>query len=221
MVTDQDLKREDMRESLLIIYENFYWIHLWIITVCARWILKRGDVEGKLELVEQAWEERNQMHIFKQGILDLGYDWDALDHDAYLFDAMRDRYHEFMTTDDELEVLIGMNLYSEGVFGCAELEELYNHSPDLFSRFPEFLQEEIEHAEQGRKVLMGLLEKQPDLRPRAQELVKKYQNVLIETTTDAQFGPFLKRLIEQGFIGADIVDGTQVRFKKVFGDLMA
>ena len=50
MATLQDLKREEVRQSLLRIYENFYWIHLWIIDVCARWILKREDAAGKLDL---------------------------------------------------------------------------------------------------------------------------------------------------------------------------
>ena len=219
MATKQDLNREDVRQNILRIYENFYWIHLWIIDVLARWTLKRQDTDGKLNLVQQSWEERNQMEAFKQEILDLGYHWDDLDHESYMFDAMRNRYNNFMTTDDELEVLIGMNLFSEGVFGYTELEQLHKHSPELFPRFPEFCEEEAEHAEGGRQALMAILERQPELREHAATLVEKYRKALLDTASDPNFSAFLMGLIQQGLLGKDVVERAMERFGKVFGEL--
>jgi hypothetical protein len=219
MLTARDLQRPEIRENLLRIYENFYWIHMWIVNVCARWVLKHEEVDKKLDLVEQAWEERNQMVAFKQAIIDLGYEWDKLDHEAYFFSAMKNRYRSFMATEDELEVLIGMNLFSEGVFGYTELEQLDKHSPGLFPKFKEFAEEEARHAEQGRRFLMDALKKQPSLVPHARMLVGKYQKALMETATDPEFSVFLRELVQQGFVGPDVVDCAGVRFRQVFGAL--
>jgi hypothetical protein len=219
MLTARDLQRDEIRENLLRVYENFYWIHMWIINVCARWVLKHDNVDEKLELIEQAWEERNQMVAFKQAIIDLGYDWSKLDHDSYFFSAMKNRYRNFMNTEDELEVLIGMNLFSEGVFGYVELEQLSKHSPGLFPKFEEFAEEEDRHAQHGKRFLMEALKKKPSLVPHARALVGTYQNALVETATDPEFSVFLNNLVKQGFVGPDVVDRAKVRFKEVFGSL--
>jgi hypothetical protein len=221
MATLTDLKREEVRQSVLRIYENFYWIHLWIIDVCARWTLKQADVELKLGLVQQAWEEHNQMYEFKNAILALGFEWDDLEHESYLFDAMKKRYATFMTTDDELEIVIGMNLFSEAVFGVSELEQLHDNSPEIFPRFPEYCQEEIRHGEEGKRRLLSILEQRPELRPHAITLIDKYRKSLRDTTSDPQFGGFLMNLVQQGLLGKDVLDRVGARFHEVFQDIVA
>jgi hypothetical protein len=212
------LDNAQVRDSILRVYENFYWIHEWIIDVCARWALKQtDDIDKKLHLIQQAWEERNQMVAFKEEILALGYCWDELDHSSYLFEAMRTRYALFKTTEDELEVLVGMNLFSEGVFGVTELVELHGMSPKLFPRFPEFAREEMEHADGGKRALARLLAQQPELRPHARELVEKYRRALVDTATEPEFSKFLMQLVSQGLLPADVLQRALLRYNEVLG----
>ena len=220
MATLQDLEHEEGQQIVLTIYENFYWMRRHIIEMFARWILRREDVDGKLELVEHAWEEARQMKLLKQAILDLGYDWDKLDHESYFFEAVRRRYRELMASEDEFEMLVGMNLFSKGTIGYTELDQLYDHSPEIFTLFPGFRQEEGKHTEIAKQRLLQILEKKPELRPNASKIVERYRTVgLEENRTDPQLAAFVKVLIEHGFIGEDAWERAMGRLNEVFGDL--
>ena len=218
MATLDELKNsKEMRDNILTIYVNFYWIHKWIIEVCSVFLVKEKNVERQLELVEQMWDERAQMKEFKSCAIELGYDWDEIPHDSLLFESMRERYNRFKTTGSYFDVVIGMNIFSEGIFGITELEELYKKSPEIFPRFPGFIKEEEEHAQIGLSKLEEAIENDQQLIPEIKGVVNTYRETLMRTAEDEQFSNFLKTLMSLDLLPTNIVDIAVKKYDEKLG----
>ena len=80
-----------------------------------------------------------------------------------------------LNSDDELEVMIGLNVYAEGVLAMEELAEMSVTKPEYFPSFARIANEEKAHLAFGKKVLERVFAEQPSERERAQEHVEWYK----------------------------------------------
>jgi hypothetical protein len=212
----RDIDREELREVLFVIYLNLYWLRALVIDVLARW-MPRTDVETKVDLVHHAAEEARQMGILRDAVVGLGVDWDALDHDTALFEGVKRRYADMIEADDEIRVIIGMNLFSRGVMGYTELDQLAERSPDLFPFAGDFLAREDEHIEKARQRLARIVRRDPELLDHAREIATHYRTVgFQENLENQQLMDLMARLIGFEMIGEDALERALNRVETVF-----
>lgn len=215
----RDIDREELREVLLVIYLNLYWLRALVIDVLAQW-MPRVDVETKVELVHHASEEARQMGVLRNAIVGLGADWDALDHDTALFEGVKRRYADMIAADDEIRVIIGMNLFSRGVMGYTELDQLAERSPDLFPFAADFLAREDEHVENARQRLGRLVRRDPALLEHARDVAMHYRTAgFQENLENHQLMDLMGRLIGFEMLGEDALERALNRVETVFEGL--
>jgi 1,2-phenylacetyl-CoA epoxidase catalytic subunit len=205
-------------DLVLTVYVNFYYSELEIIDLCARWIPRRDILKEKQYLLRHASDEISHAGLFREGVELLGLPWDSFDHNKYRIDDIDERFKKLYASDDEVEVLIGLNMYAEGVLAMEEIHQLARNKPQYFHHFERIEREERRHVAFGVTVAKRLLEVEPAARKRAKEYCKWYQEHLEE-----YLGGELSQTIElgmaAGFVDNDYIPRTRERFHTVMGKL--
>ncbi|HEU4727131.1 MAG TPA: hypothetical protein VFT22_04565 [Kofleriaceae bacterium] len=209
---------QDMLDLVLLVYVNFYNSELEIIDLCSKWIPRREILTEKSYLLRHASDEVVHAELFKSGIEHLGIPWQEVDHQRFRIRDIDDRFQKLFESDDELEVLIGLNLYAEGVLALEEIEQLGRSKPRYFKDFPRICRDEKTHVAFGIKVAKRLLAQSPDNRSRAQEYCSWYANHL-NGYLGGELSRPLQTAIRHGFISDDYVDRTRARFTEVMSAL--
>jgi hypothetical protein len=199
---------------VLTVYVNFYYSELEIIDLCGRWLPRRHSLREKNYLIAHAADEVHHARLFREGVERLGQPWHGFDHDPYRIDDIGDRFAKLHYSDDELEVLIGLNLYAEGVLAMEELYQLGQGRPEYFYQFDRIEREERRHVGFGITVAKRILEGNAEARRRAVDYCRWYRQHL-----DGYLGGQLKEsiawAIEAGFVTSDYVPRTRQRFDQV------
>ncbi|MBB5953855.1 1,2-phenylacetyl-CoA epoxidase catalytic subunit [Saccharothrix tamanrassetensis] len=205
-------------DLILTVYVNFYYSELDIIDLCARWLPRRHGLREKNFLIRHAADEVVHARLFREGVERLGQPWHGFDHDAYRIDDIGDRFAKLFYSDDEVEVLIGLNLYAEGVLAMEELAQLARSETPYFYQFDRIEREERRHVAFGITVANQVLESNAEARKRAVEHCKWYREHM-----DGYLGGQLKESIawamEAGFVSADYLDRTRLRFDDVMAKI--
>lgn len=205
-------------DLILTVYVNFYYSELEIIDLCARWLPRRDSLREKNYLIRHAADEVVHARLFREGVERLGQPWYGFDHDPYRIDDVGDRFAKLFYSDDEVEVLIGLNLYAEGVLAMEELYQLGQNSSGYFYQFDRIEREERRHVGFGITVANRVLEGNAEARKRAVEYCKWYREHL-----DGYLGGQLKEsiawAIEAGFVSDDYVARTRQRFDTVMSKI--
>lgn len=165
-------------DAVATIYVNFYLSELRIIDLCARWIPQRTITREKYYLVHHANDEVRHAELFKKAFEKLGGTIDEAAISRYRVKDMDDRFDRLFQSGDEIEVLIGLNMYAEGVLAMMELQQLGKNAPGLFPDFLQIAQDEKTHLAFGAKVLARLLDEQPHERERATRIARGYREHL-------------------------------------------
>jgi hypothetical protein len=221
MATVSDLENPAVRESVLRILVNQFWVEAWVIDVCARSVAYAADVDEKLETARHMADTARQMAEFRRiAVETLGADWDALDPGAYGFGVMNKRYEWLNETTDPVELYIGLYMFAHGVFGHLEFSGLHQCSPEVFPRYAEYSKTIDESCASAVTRLKRLTEQRPELLEHAQRTARKYGDVLIETSGDSSFAQFLEQLVAQGLVPADTAESGLLRFVEIFGFLL-
>lgn len=198
-------------DLILTVYVNFYYSELEIIDLCARWLPRRERLKEKNFLLRHASDEIVHARLFREGVERLGQGWNDFDHERYRIDDVDARFSKLHYSDDEVEVLIGLNLYAEGVLAMEELYQLGQGKPQYFYQFDRIAREERRHVAFGVTVVNRLLQENPADRRRAVEHCKWYREHL-----DDYLGGELKEPIawamQAGFVSADYIPRTRQRF---------
>lgn len=194
-----DDEGQEILDLILTLLVNFYYAELDIIDVCGRGIPRRSVLDEKLMLVEHAWDEMRHAQHFKNGVEALGLKWDELDKNKYYLPDQSTRFSKLLNSDDEIEVLVGLNLYSEGVLAMEELAQLHHNKPEYFPKFGEILTEEGRHLKFGITVARRRFKESEEARAKAQaycdQFVHHLQQYLWEDINDAiNLGIHLKYL---------------------------
>ncbi|MEU6586869.1 hypothetical protein [Nocardia sp. NPDC046763] len=203
-------------DLILTVYVNFYYSELDIIDLCARWLPRRNGLREKNFLIRHAADEVVHARLFREGVERLGQPWHGFDHEPYRIDDINDRFAKLFYSDDEVEVLIGLNLYAEGVLAMEELAQLARSESPYFYQFDRIEREERRHVAFGITVANELLESNPEARKRAVEYCKWYQEHL-DGYLSGQLKESISWAMDAGFVSSDYIDRTRVRF----GDVMA
>jgi 1,2-phenylacetyl-CoA epoxidase catalytic subunit len=205
-------------DLVLTVYVNFYYSELEIIALCERWLPRRTDLREKSYLLHHAADEIKHAGLFREGVERLGMPWDGFDHDKYRIDDIDQRFHKLHESDDELEVLIGLNLYAEGVLALEELYQLGRNKPEYFWQFAKIEQEERRHHAYGITVAKRYLAESEENRSRAAEHCRWYAEHL-----DNYLGATLSETIEwgirAGFVDSDYIPRTRQRFNETMSQL--
>lgn len=205
-------------DLILTVYVNFYYSELEIIDLCARWLPRRNGLREKNFLIRHAADEVVHARLFREGVERLGQPWHEFDHDAYRIDDIGERFAKLFYSDDEIEVLIGLNLYAEGVLAMEELYQLGQSKSPYFYQFDRIEREERRHVAFGITVANQILETNDEARKRAVGYCDWYREHL-----DGYLGGQLKESIgwamDAGFVSTDYVERTRKRFDDVMGKI--
>ena len=148
---------QDLLDLVLVVYVNFYFSELEIIDLCGKWIPRRSILKEKFYLVSHASDEVSHATLFKDGVKGLGIEWNNSLIDQYRLNDIDSRFAKLLQSDDELEVLIGLNIYAEGVLAMEELVEMAKNRPEYFPSFARIAREEATHLAFGKTVLKRML----------------------------------------------------------------
>lgn len=209
--------REEGRETLdaiLVVYVNFYYAELEIIDLCGRWIPHRNDLKEKFMLVEHAADEMRHAQLFKKGVEDLGLDWNDLDHSKYRLTDVNSRFAELAKSDNEIDVLIGLNLYGEGVLAMEELTQLYRCKPQFFNCFGKIIPDEVKHLKFGLAVTKRILKEYDKMREYAQRLCDFYAGHVKQYLWQ-EISSKIDRGIQFGYLDKDYRKQVMRRFENV------
>jgi 1,2-phenylacetyl-CoA epoxidase catalytic subunit len=208
----------DAWDLILTVYVNFYYSELEIIDLCARWLPRRASLREKNYLIAHASDEVQHARLFREGVEALGQPWHGFDHDAYKIDDIGDRFARLFYSDDEIEVLIGLNLYAEGVLAMEEIYQLGRSKSRYFHQFERIEREERRHVAFGITVANRILAENGEARKRAVGYTDWYREHL-----DGYLGGQLKEsiswAIEAGFVSGDYIERTRTRFDDVMGKI--
>lgn len=205
-------------DLILTVYVNFYYSELEIIDLCARWIPRRTILREKRYLLQHASDEVVHAGLFREGVERLGLRWDEFDHKKYQIQDIDDRFRKLYESDDELEVIIGLNLYAEGVLAMEELHQLGANKPQYFYQFGRIEREERRHLGFGVTVAQRLLSESEDNRRRAVEHCQWYKAHL-DNYLDGQLSAAINWGIQAGFVNADYIPRTRQRFNDTMSKL--
>ncbi len=203
---------------ILLVYVNFYFSEINIINLCGRWIPRRHDFIEKSYLVTHAADEVTHAKLFREGVERLGIEWNSLDHDKYRVHDIGERFDKLLKSDDELEVLIGLNLYAEGVLALEEIHQLAKSRPDIFYQFDRIYRDEQTHLRFGAVVARRMIEESEQNRARAQAHCQWYEDHL-SNYLDGELSDKIQRAVDLGFVTSDYIDCTKRRFRNVMGEL--
>lgn len=209
---------EEALELVLLVYINFYFSELEIMDLCSRWVPKRTDFTEKSYLVKHAHDELIHAKLFREGVERLGLDWDALDHERYRIQDICDRFEKLLDSDDELEVMIGLNVYAEGVLALEEIYQLSQTRPDIFYEFERIYKDEMTHLRFGMVVLKRQIESSPALREQAFEHCRWYEQHL-NGYLSGELLDKIQKAIDMGFIQENYIESTKQRFRAVMAEI--
>ncbi len=209
---------QEALDLILIVYVNFYYSELEIIDLCSRWVGRRDTFIEKSYLVKHAADEVRHANLFKEGVERLGLDFDALDHDKYRIKDIDDRFTKLHESDDELEVLVGLNLYAEGVLALEEIYQLGNARPDLFYKFDQIYADEKTHLRFGEVVAKRLIEESEENQKKANEHNRWYERHL-KDYIDGELADKIQVGIDMGFLTSDYSESLKQRFRDVTSEL--
>jgi len=205
-------------DLVLTVFVNFYYSELEIIDLCARWIPRRDDLREKRYLLLHGADEVVHAGLFREGVERLGMPWDGFDHSKYQIQDIDDRFRKLFQSDDELEVLIGLNLYAEGVLAMEELHQLGRNKPEYFYKFDRIEREERRHVGFGVTVARRLLAESEDNRRRAAGYCRWYRDHL-ENYLNGELSDTINWGIKAGFVGSDYIPATRQRFHDTMSKL--
>lgn len=205
-------------DLVLTVYVNFYYSELEIIDLCARWLPKRDDLQEKQYLLRHASDEVVHARLFREGVERLGMPWYGFDHSRYQIKDIDDRFRKLHESDDELEVLIGLNLYAEGVLAMEELFQLGRCKPRYFYQFDRIEREERRHVGFGITVAKRRLQESQQNRLRAVEHCRWYQEHL-ENYLSGELSEVINWGIHAGFVNSDYIPRTRERFRDTMSKL--
>ena len=205
-----DTYGRDAWDLILTVYVNFYYSELGIIDLCARWLPRRSSMREKNYLLRHASDEIVHARLFREGVERLGQSWHGFDHDRYRIDDIDTRFSTLFNSDDEIEVLIGLNLYAEGVLAMEELCQLAR-IPRYFYQFDRIEREERRHVAFGITVANRILAENPEARKRAVEYCRQYGEHL-DGYLDGQLKESINWAMGAGFVSDDYISRTRQRF---------
>ncbi|MGW5456628.1 hypothetical protein [Nocardia sp. NPDC003979] len=205
-------------DLVLTVYVNFYYSELDIIDLCARWLPRRSGLREKNYLIRHAADEVVHARLFREGVERLGQPWHEFDHDQYRIDDIGERFAKLFYSDDEIEVLIGLNLYAEGVLAMEELFQLARSESPYFYQFDRIEREERRHVAFGITVANQVLDANAEARKRAVEHSKWYRDHM-ERYLGGQLKESIAWAMDAGFVSTDYTERTRQRFDDVMAKI--
>jgi 1,2-phenylacetyl-CoA epoxidase catalytic subunit len=205
-------------DLILLVYVNFYWSELEIIDLCAKWIPKRDNLEEKFYLVHHASDEVKHSILFKEGVEDLGLSWNDIDFSKYKLKDIEGRFGKLEESDDEIEILIGLNLYAEGVLAMEELIQLERNASKYFPSFRQIIKEEGTHLGFGKQVLHRYMEESFENKKIAQLNCDWYGNHLQKYLWE-DISEYIDQGIDFGFLDKKYREKTAERFEVVMSSV--
>lgn len=209
---------QECLDLILLVYLNFYFSEIEIIDLCAKWIPRRNILQEKFWLVYHASDEVRHSEQFKNGVEFLGLNWDELDFSKYRLPDISGRFGKLEESNDELEILVGLNLYAEGVLAMEELIQLSHNASQYFPAFQQILKEEGTHLGFGKEVLNRLIKESPENKKRAQSHCDWYRKHMKQYLWK-DISEHIDRAIKFGLVNKNYREKTALRFNTVMSSV--
>jgi 1,2-phenylacetyl-CoA epoxidase catalytic subunit len=209
---------QEFLNFIILVNVNFYFAELEIVDLCGKWIPRRSILKEKFWLVDHAADEIRHSEQFKEGVESLGLEWDELDFSKYRISDVSGRFDKMQESDDELEVLVGLNLYAEGVLAIEELLQLDRHASQYFPAFHQILKEEGTHLGYGKEVVRRLIDESSENRERAQGYCDWCREHLQQYHGN-DISPIIDKAINFGLMDKNFREKTAERFEIVMSSV--
>jgi hypothetical protein len=190
----------NVRMALYPLFNNLYYVHLDIIDVCAKWLPRRERDDERAWLGLQLQRETQEIPIYRSYVDALGFE---PTRDIRIPDSLN-RYEALKASEDEVDILVGMNVIAQSVIGTVEHTQFCRFDPTFFAPLVDVLAWEAGNLE---RVLVML--KRRDLE-HVEALIASYYEHLL-TVTKPQLMPLLEPVIALGIFQGDVVDQSITR----------
>lgn len=192
------------REALFPLLNNLYWVHLDIVDVCAKWVPRRERDDERAWLATQLAHEAAEVPMYRSMVEALGATPDV----SYRINDSLIRYQRLKETDDDVEVLVGMNVLAQAVLGHIEHRNLLRFDPVFFAPFVETIAFDAGAWERAR---LAMARRDPD---RLREQLVAHQRHMLDLTIP-ELKPLLTPVIAAGVFPPDIFEVGIERYADV------
>lgn len=193
-----------MTKLLAPLLNNLYWVHLDIVEVCAKWVPRRTAGDERIWLATQLKRETAEIPMY-QGLLErLGIKPDPA---MRIRDSLL-RYRALKETEDEIDMVVGMNVVAQGTLGIIEHEQLSKFAPGLLDPFAEAaigMRTDLDRA---------VLWLQKRDQAAVTEAFRRYWIHLHEISLP-ELTPLLEPLIKAGVFAPDLISDARRRFAEI------
>jgi hypothetical protein len=195
---------DPIRAALYPLLNNLYFVHLDILEVCAKWIPRREADDERIWLAAQLYRETREVPMYREYVGAVGYSPNR----AIRIPDSENRYRELKDTEDEVDVIVGMNVIAQSVIGTIEHRQLCTFDPVFFAPLVEVLAFEAGNLE---RVQVMLRRRDPS---HIEMLLAKYYEHLI-TVTKPEIMPLLEPVIALGIFADDIIEQGLARLAAI------
>ena len=199
---------ESVARALFPLLNNLYFVHLDIVDVCSAWVPRRLRDDERQWLATQLRRETEEIPMYRALVAATGHE----PNEAFRIPDSKQRYARLKASDDELDVVVGMNVIAQGVLGALEHRQLHTYDPVLFAPLVETIAFETGNLE---RVKVLLRRRDPD---RLRELMLSYHRHLLEVSIPTIM-PLLEPVIALGIFRGDIVQEGLERFAAIAIDV--
>jgi hypothetical protein len=192
------------RKALFPLLNNLYWVHLDIVDVCSKWVPRRERDDERAWLATQLAREATEVAMYREMVEALGSIPDA----SYRINDSLVRYRRLKETDDDVEVLVGMNVLAQAVLGHIEHRNLLRFDPVFFAPFVETIAFDAGAWERAR---IAMTRRDPE---RLREQLEAHRRHMLELTIP-ELEPLLEPVIAVGVLAPDVFEVGIERYAEV------
>jgi hypothetical protein len=205
-MTEPNGRRFDARtrEALFPLLNNLYWVHLDIVDVCSKWVPRRERHDERAWLATQLQREAAEVPMYLGMVEALGSTPDV----SYRINDSLVRYARLKETEDDVEVLVGMNVLAQAVLGHIEHRCLYRFDPAFFAPFAETIAFDAGAWERAR-IAMG--RRDPE---QLREQLEAHRQHMFDLTIP-ELKPLLAPVIMAGVFPPEIIELGIERYSEV------
>jgi hypothetical protein len=202
--SDADKHTPQVRAALYPLMNNLFFVHHDIIEVCSLWLPRRDRDDEREWLALQLHRETQEIPMYKAYVHAMGYSPNS----AIRIPDSLQRYQTLKETDDETEIIVGMNVVAQSVIGTIEHQQLLRFDPVLFAPLVEVLAWEAGNLQ---RVLAMLRRRDPS---HVRELLVRYYDHLMGVTKP-ELLPLLDPIFALGIFETDVIDQAITRLATI------
>jgi hypothetical protein len=195
-------------QVLYPLLNNLYYICLDIIDVCAKWVPRRQRDDERIWLATQLQRETVEVPMylgFLKGI-------DRKPDPSIRITNSTLRYQHLKESEDELDVVVGMNILAQGVFGSFEHRQFYRFDPVFFAPAFDTITFELMSTERAKEFIRR---RDPE---RVKAIFARWHHHLVVESLP-QLAPYISAVADVGIFDPDLPEQGERLFEQLAADV--